>query len=411
MTLKTSDYPLWLGYYDMRAFLDNAITLARADECALFDTNGKKYLDMVSGIRNVILGYSQPDIVRAVTRQLETLPYCRGAIFGNEPALLLAKKLSEMSPVRNPRVLFHNSGSEAAEASFKIVRQLAYFLDNKKTTVIGLSQGYHGQTIAALSASGEEYSKEPFYPLADGFIFVNVPKTLSDIDEIEQVIGSDSSVGAVIIEPILGNGGVIPLPDNYLASLRKVCDENDILLICDEVTTGFGRCGKWFLSEGCSPDILIVGKAITNGYLPLSAVIVSEKIWSKFDELGSFRHGQTNLNHPACCACGLVTLKLLEELNAPELCVKKGNMLREMVKPLLDSGRIISIRGKGLMWALVIDPAIHNQHESKKWLQSGMLEKGFVAGQIENDLFLFPPAIITEPDLNSFVRCLEEMIA
>lgn len=404
------EYPLWLGYADMSEFLSNPITMAKGRGVVLTDTNGKTYIDMVSGIRNVLLGYSQPKIVEAITQQLNSLAYARSNSFGNEPALELAKHLAKMSPVNEPRIFFHNSGSEAVEAAIKLVRQLAFLKQNRKSSIITLNKGYHGQTIMALSASGEEYSKEPFEPLGEGFVFIEVPQKVDDISQVERIIKEDSSIGAIMIEPILGNAGVITLPDGYLEELRKVCDAHNLLLICDEISTGFGRCGKWFLSDVCSPDILIVGKAITNGYLPLSAVIVSKKVWKEFDKNGSFRHGQTNLNHPVCCACGLATIELLEELNIPELCIKKGEMLKEVLRPLIDGGKIISMRGRGLMWALIFDSKTNDRHQSNKWLQTLMLEHGFIIGQIDNTIFVFPPVIISEFDILSFMRCLKRFL-
>jgi len=402
----TSSYPLWLGYTDMPQFLQNPITMGKASGIVLTDSHGKEYTDLESGIRNVLLGYSQSEIVNAITRQLQTLPYARGAHFGNQPALDLASKLAELSPVSNPRVLFHSSGSESVEASLKIVRQLAFMKGSNRTSVITLNKGYHGQTITALSASGEEYSKEPFVPLTTGFYPVNTPLRVEDLDEVRTVIAQHSDVGAIMVEPILGNGGVVLIPEECLLQIRAICDEHSLLLICDEITTGFGRCGRWFLSEGYPPDILVVGKAITNGYLPLSAAIVSESIWTQFDSQGNFRHGQTNLNHPVCCAAGLATIKLLSDMNAPELCIRKGAELQSAFEPLTQSGKITELRGCGLIWAIVFDEAIHSGHDSNKWLQLLLLEQGFIVGQIENTIFLSPAIITESSDIMRFVEKL-----
>lgn len=408
--LNPQDYPLWLGYTDMPTFLQDPITMVKAEGVTLIDDQGKRYLDLESGIRNVLLGYSQEEITKAIYEQLARLPYTRSAHFGNDAALQLAKQLASVSPVKNPRILFHNSGSEAVEASIKLVRQLAFLKNDKRNFIISFKGGYHGQTITALSASGEEYSKEPFAPLTKGFIFLDFPKSFSEVTKVEEILQKDPYVGAIIVEPILGNGGVIPLPEGYLSKLSRICDKYQLLLICDEISTGFGRCGKWFLSEECSPDILVVGKALTNGYLPLSAVIVSENVWQTFDQHGNFRHGQTNLNHPACCAAGLATLKILFNLNAPKICLEKGNQISESLKELQLNGRVKSLRGKGLLWGIVFDEAIHNKHDSNKWLQLLMLEKGFIIGQIENTIFLSPSLVIEESHISNFMKWFKEAL-
>lgn len=404
------DYPLWLGYTDMPIFLQEPITMVKANGIILTDSRGKEYIDLESGIRNVLLGYSQNEILEAVRVQLQKLPYARGAHFGNEAALRLALKLASMSPVKRPRILFHNSGSEAIEASLKIVRQLAFIRGNGKTSVITLKKGYHGQTISALSASGESYSKEPFKPLTEGFVFVDVPTSMHCADQILSILQKNPSIGAIMIEPILGNGGVIPIPEEYLLRIRQICDEHNLLLICDEITTGFGRCGRWFMSEAYPPDILIVGKAITNGFLPLSAVIVAESIWQTFDSSGNFRHGQTNLNHPACCAAGLATIEILLSMNAPEACLRKGQELQDAFSELKMSGRIKELRGCGLLWAIVFDEQIHRRHNSNKWLQLLLLDKGFIVGQIENTIFLSPAVITDSSHIMCFIESMQKAL-
>jgi adenosylmethionine-8-amino-7-oxononanoate aminotransferase len=408
--VNAQNYPLWLGYTDMPRFLQDPITMVNANGIVLTDSRGKEYVDLESGIRNVLLGYSQPEIVEAVRMQLQALPYARGAHFGNAAALSLALKLADLSPVKRPRILFHNSGSESVEAAVKIVRQLAFLRRDGRSSIITLNKGYHGQTVTALSASGESYSKEPFEPLTEGFVFVDVPTSVHDADQILSILRENPCIGAVMIEPILGNGGVITIPEEYLLQVRKICDEHGLLLICDEVTTGFGRCGKWFLSENYPPDILIVGKAITNGYLPLSATIVAEPIWQTFDQQGYFRHGQTNLNHPACCAAGLATLEILSRMNAPEACQRKGQEIREAFQALMMSGKVLELRGCGLLWAIVFDGEIHRRHSPSKWLQLLLLEEGFIVGQIENTVFLSPAVITESSHVQRFIECLQKAL-
>jgi adenosylmethionine-8-amino-7-oxononanoate aminotransferase len=402
--MNPSKYPLWLGYMDMPSFLANPITIVDSYDCMIIDDQGKEYVDLSSGIRNVILGYSEQRIIDAVTEQMKRVAFVKGSSFGNEPALELAQEIKSIANVSNPRMLFHNSGTEAVEASIKLIRQYSYLNNTNRATIATLKNGYHGQTIGALSASGEEYSKEVFKPYLDGFVFFDLPQNDGDIDKLECLIKDNDTVGAIMFEPILGNGGVVEISDKYLKAIKNICLKYNILLICDEVTTGFGRCGEWFLSNQLEPDIIIAGKAITNGYLPLSVVIVSEKIWQVFDENGSFRHGQTNLNHPVCCACGLATLKILKEIDAPKLSVQKGEMIKSALQPLLENGLVTSVRGKGLLWAIEFNINIHKKHKNHKWLEKALLDKNFIVGQIDNTIFISPPLLINIELINEFVK-------
>lgn len=402
--MNTSKYPLWLGYMDMPSFLANPITIVNSYDCIIIDDQGKEYFDLSSGIKNVILGYSEQRIIDAVTEQMKRVAFVKGSSFWNEPALELAQEIKSIANVSNPRMLFHNSGTEAVEASIKLIRQYSYLNNTSKSTIATIKNGYHGQTIGALSASGEEYSKEVFQPYLDGFVFFDLPQNDGDIDKLECLIQDNDTVGAIMFEPILGNGGVVEISEKYLKAIKNISLKYNLLLICDEVTTGFGRCGKWFLSNQLEPDIIIGGKALTNGYLPLSVVIVSDKIWKLFDEKGSFRHGQTNLNHPVCCACGLATLKILKEIEAPKLSVQKEEMIKSALQPLLENGLVTSVRGKGLLWAIEFNINIHKNHKNHKWLEQALLDKNFIVGQIDNTIFISPPLLINVELINEFVK-------
>lgn len=404
-----NDYPLWLGYTNMPDFLETSVTMAKASGTKLIDTNGKEYIDLESGIRNVILGYTNNEITNAITTQLKILPYSRSAHFGNKPALELAQVLANFSPVKNPRILFHSSGSESIEASIKIVRQLAFINGNNKKNVLVINKGYHGQTLAALTASGDAFSKAPFEPFMPGFDFIEIPQSMQDIQNIHNLI-KDSNIGAILLEPILGNGGIISIAESLLIELRKICDDLNILLICDETTTGLGRCGRWFLSDSCSPDILIIGKALTNGFLPLSALIVAENIWGQFDMNDYFRHGQTYLNHPVCCAAGIATIAVLKKIDAPTMSQKKEIIIKEMFKELILSERIIELRGKGLLWAIEINAQFSHAKKTKKWFQTLMLEKGIIIGQIESTIFLSPALIIEDKHIYRLVEHLDKIL-
>ncbi len=406
-----NEYPLWLGYTSMTDFLRNPITIHSATDYFLKDDQGKVYVDLMSGTRNVILGYSQREIADAMLTQLELLPFARGASFGNTPASELATKLAKLSGIENPRVLFHSSGSEAVECAIKLVRQLASIRNDGRNSIITFDKGYHGQTITALSSSGEYYSKEPFVPWTEGFITTPVPEISEDFNRIQDLIESDSTVGAVMIEPILTNAGVISLPPDYLRLLRELCSQHNILLICDEISTGLGRCGVWFVSEGTPPDILLLGKTLTNGYFPLSAVIVSCAIWKEFDSNGVFRHGQTHINNPVGCAAALSTISIMERLNVPQVSLEKGKMIMQILESLKSQNVIVDCRGLGLLFVIVLSSEINAGKSSPKWLQNILLDFGYVVGQIDNTILLSPPISISEETMTAFSICLAKILA
>lgn len=401
-----SHYPLWLPYTDMTQFERAPLTLVRAEGAFVYDTDGRRYTDLSAGTRNVLLGYSRAEIVDAVTEAMRCLPYVRSGSFGSAPALDLARRLALLAPIENARVMFQNSGSEAVEVAFKLLRQYRSLHGDPRTTVLALKLGYHGQTLATLWASGEEYSREPFTPAVPGFLSLDFPTSASDAEALAQLVSRHPDVGAVIVEPVLGHAGSRVLPPGYLAALRRTCDELDLVLVCDEITSGLGRCGQWFMSQDAKPDILLVGKVLTNGYLPLSAALASERIWRAFDARGLFRHGQTYTNHPVCCACGLATLDLLEREDAPALARRLGESTRARLGPLLREGSVTAVRGVGALFSIEFDPVIHRRRGSPKWLQGLLLADGFVVGQIDSTLFLSPPLVLEADEIDRFAEQL-----
>ena len=276
------------------------LVISEGEGCTVRDAEGRSYLDAYAGIWNVNVGYGRKEISQAVFEQMERLPFYPITQI-NAPAAALASLLAEILPGDLQHTFFANSGSEANETALKIARQYGRqkHPGENRYKIIARYQGYHGFTFGAMSATGQLGRRVMFEPLVPGFFHVDPPYCyrcplkltypdcgIACVEEIAEVIRREGpeTVAAVIAEPIIGGGGVIIPPDDYLPRLREICDEHGILLILDEVITGFRRTGKLFASEhyGIVPDIVTLAKGITSGYLPLSATVVTSEVFDSF---------------------------------------------------------------------------------------------------------------------------------
>ena len=281
------------------------LEIAAAEGCYVFDADGRRYLDGMAGLFCVNVGYGRRAIVDAVAAQMAQLAYYP-LTQSHGPGAQLAARLAGMLPKGLSRVFFSNSGSEAVETALKMARQCARLMHpgENRYKIIARHRGYHGFTMGGLSATGQTARRTAFEPLVPGFLHVAPPDhyrcgfcstqpacTLGCADEIERVIRMEGpdTVAAVIAEPVIGGGGIFPAPDGYFERLRATCDKYGVLLIADEVITGFGRTGKLFGFEhsAIQPDILTFAKGLTSAYLPLGATVASERIFDAF-------HGDSN---------------------------------------------------------------------------------------------------------------------
>jgi len=311
--------------------------VSQAEHIYIQDSDGNKILDGMSGLWCCNLGYTQPEIITAITRQLQKLPYYNSFFnCSNEAAVMLAKKLAEVTPSQFNHFFFTSSGSEANDTNIRLVHRYFDMLDKpEKKHFISRNNAYHGSTIAASSLGGMtpmheqtitlpyvHHIAEPYWYKDGGNLDpdefgIAAAKTLEQkIDEIGQ-----DKVAAFIAEPIQGAGGVIVPPATYWPMIQKICNERDILLISDEVICGFGRTGDWFGCEHFSvePDLMTIAKGVTSGFQPLGGVAIGDKI---ADVLisggGEFAHGYTYSGHPAACAAGIATLEILQRENIIE---------------------------------------------------------------------------------------------
>ena len=408
----------------------------RGEGVFLYDSEGRKFLDGYSGLWNVNVGYGRDEIVDAVMHQLRRLPYYPQSQI-NEPAATLAAQLAELLPGKLQHIFYSNSGSEANETAFKIARQYGRqkYPGQNRYKIIARYQGYHGFTFGAMSATGQTQRRSKYEPLVPGFLHVDPPYCyrcplnlsypgcgIACVEEIEEIIRREDpeTVAAVIAEPIIGGGGVIVPPDEYLPRLREICDQYGILLILDEVITGFGRTGALFASEHWNvvPDIMTMAKGVTSGYLPLAACAVTSDIFETF--LGEPGEGMelaqvsTYGGHPACCAAALANIAIMQRERLVENSARVGLGLIEKLRAL-SSPVLGEVRGKGLMMALELigkDGALLDVERTAR-AKKAIRDAGVIVGQMshvvappESILFLAPPLILSESESDLIVDAI-----
>jgi acetylornithine/N-succinyldiaminopimelate aminotransferase len=370
------------------------IVITKGKGCSLWDAEGKKYIDFVSGIAVCNLGHAHPRISEALSKQADILLHVSN-LYYTEPQIELASLLTENSFA--DRVFFCNSGAEANEAAIKLARK--YFKDkgeSERYRIITMEKSFHGRTMATLSATGQEKIRKGFEPILEGFDYI----PFNDIDAMRKSI--NSSTCAVLLEPIQGEGGVrCPDPD-YLKAVRRLCDEKRVLLIFDEIQTGMGRTGKFFAYEhfGIEPDIITLAKALANG-LPIGAMLASEEVAQAF---GPGAHASTFGGTPIITAASIQVVKVLLEEKLFHHCAKIGAYFKERLQDFKAKHEsIVDVRGMGLLLGMKL------KVEGDTIVNSCM-EKGFLINCIQGNILRFiPPLIIEKEEIDALVVCLDEI--
>lgn len=408
------------------------------------DANGKEYLDAVSGgVWTVNVGYGRERIANAVRDQLVKMCYFANSA-GNVPGALFAAKLIEKMPGMS-RVYFSNSGSEANEKAYKMVRQLAAIEnDGIKHKIIYRERDYHGTTIGALSSTGQSQRKDQYGPFAPGF--VEMPHCLEyrsqygEVDnygelaarELEKVILREGAetVGAVVLEPITAGGGVITPPEGYWETIQQICKQYNVLLHIDEVVCGLGRTGKWFGYQhyGVKPDFVTMAKGVASGYAAISCTVTTEEIFDRFksapdDPMSYFRDISTFGGCASGPAAALENIRIIEDENLVENAAQMGEYLLEQLQNLQQKHPMIGqVRGKGLFVGLelVTDRSSKQPvHESvAAQVAADCMKDGVIIGRtnrsfddFNNTLCLSPALICTREDLDEVVGALDRALA
>jgi adenosylmethionine-8-amino-7-oxononanoate aminotransferase len=368
---------LMVDFNQMKAFVEDPLVLDRGEGIRVTDTSGRTYIDGLSGVFTTSLGHANPEIIDAVTAQLGRLAFGAPTMATTSSALALVDRILEFAPPPYTTMKFLSGGSEATESAMKLARQYHRQTGHPgRYKILSHYRGYHGGTGHALAASGWPTWKLPFEPMAPGFVHLHTPDpdsppTPIDDEEaaarlylelVRQTIefeGPDS-VAAIITEPILMSAGVVVPPDAYLRGLRELCDRYGILLIYDEIITGFGRTGTWFAAEhsGAWPDIICCGKGVTGGYSPLSIVLMTDKVaapfWGDPEEMIQFFAGHTFGGNPVACSAALAVIDYIVRHGVLGQVVDNGAYLRARLEGLRDRHPSIRLaRGRGLLQAVV----------------------------------------------------------
>jgi putrescine---pyruvate transaminase len=403
---------LWHPFAAMGKVEGHELVLVRGDGCRIWDAQGNEYLDATAGLWFASVGHGRAEIATAVSEQLRTL--AAHHIFGdqaNQPALALAQRLAELVPVPDAAVFFGSGGGEAVDTAAKIVRRYwALVGQPQRTVIISRSHAYHGTNAFGTSLSGIPAIRDGYGMLIEDV--AEVPH--DDVDAVAHTLDRLGDRAAAFIgEPMIGAGGAIPPPVGYWPAIEQICRERGVLLVADEVISGFGRLGRWF---GCerydfTPDLMTCAKGISSGYLPLGAVIVSGEVRAPFwdDAATPFLQGGTYSGHPAACVAGLVNLDILERESLVERVAGLEPMLRDPLEPLRGIDGVADVRSAGLAAAVQLEPDLLVQDPGapasavQAARRHGVLTRALrgVALQIS------PPFTVTEDELEAIVAGIE----
>jgi len=420
-------------FTDFRDYAANGGRIvSRAEHIYIYDSDGNKIQDAMSGLWCCSLGYSQDGIKKAVANQLMELPFYNNFFkCSNQPAVELATRLCEMTPANFNKVFFTNSGSEANDTQIKFVHRYYELLGKpSKRLIISRKNAYHGSTIAAASLGGMSamheqtqgldyirHIEQPYwYELGgdispDEFGLWAANELAKKIDEL-----GEDNVAAFIAEPIQGAGGVIVPPDTYWPAVQKILDERDILFISDEVICGFGRTGNLFgfQTYDTEPDLITFAKAVTNGYMPLGGSLVSDKVADVLlGHGGEFAHGLTYSGHPASCAAGLATMDVLE--NTPILESSSNELapyFSQALESLVDHPVVGQVRSKGLVAAveLVKDKGSRERLAPESagavYTRDRAIENGLMVRQTGDAMIMSPPFVTSTEEVDALLSKL-----
>jgi adenosylmethionine---8-amino-7-oxononanoate aminotransferase len=414
---KTDHRVLWHPFTQQRGWCEEEpLIVERARGCTLYDTEGNAYLDGVSSLWCNVHGHGHPAIDAAVREQLERVAHTTMLGLSHRPAIELAQRLVELAPPGLHRVFYSDNGSTACEVALKMAFGLwRHRGEPGRTGFVCLRDAYHGDTIGSVSVGGIDLFHGLFGPL----LFEAWRAEPGDPADMSRLLEQHAGeIAAVIVEPLVqGAAGMLTHPDGYLRAVRALCDEHDVLLICDEVATGFGRTGTMFAceQEGVSPDLMCVAKGLTGGYLPLAATLASEHIYEAFlgehSELKTFFHGHTYTGNPLACAAALATLDVFERERtlaalAPKIALL-GDLLDEHVAP---QRHVLEVRRRGLMVGIELSPFPPHARMGHR-VTLAARRRGVIVRPLGDVVVLMPPLAIGDGQLRHLVQATAAAIA
>ena len=381
------DYKEITQKYEIDVYPRRDIVLVKGKGARLWDDKGNEYIDMAAGISVANIGHANDKVVEALTKQASTLITCPNTFYNDTKAIFL-EKLFSIVPKNLTKAFLTNSGTEAIEGAIKFAR-----LNTKKTKFIAAMKGFHGRTLGALSATYKKEYREDFEPLVPGFTFV----PYNNFEKLAEVVDGDTA--GIILEPIQGEGGINIGQKEYFQKVRQLCNEKNILLIIDEIQTGFCRTGKMFAIEslGIEADIMTLAKSIAGGF-PMGAILCSDKI-----QVEKSKHGSTFGGNPLACAAGIASIDFMIENKLWEQAEEKGKYFKEKLEKL-NLSKIREIRIVGLMIGIELK-------DKSQPIIVELLNKGIISLPAGTTVLrMLPPLVISYEDLNTVVEKLAQVL-
>ena len=393
MSKKTNEI---LDLYKARVMptYNPSIVVASGKDITVRDADGRTYYDFTSGIGVHNVGHCHKKVVEAIQKQAAALTHASN-LFANAPATLLASKLVEISGL-DGKVFFCNSGAEANEAAIKLARKWGSS-NGGRYEVVTMRQGFHGRTLATLAATAQAWCQEGYDPLPAGFAYADY----NDLESVKAAV-NDKTV-AIMLEAVQGEGGVTPATDEFMKGVRALCDEKNLIMICDEVQCGMGRTGTWFAWQGygVKPDLFTCAKALADG-IPMGALVSNAKFADVFTLSA---HASTFGGNPVAAAAANAVISVIEEEGLLENATKIGNLFREALQALVDKhDKLLEVRGKGMMIGLAVDG------DAAPFLAELRQQSILALSAGKNVIRFLPPLTLGEEDLEDAVDMISEAI-
>ena len=425
--------PYWMPFTGNRYFKANPLLIATAEGMYVTTTDGNKILDSIAGLWCCTAGHCHPKIVAAIQSQVATLDYATAFQLGHPGAFELADRLTSIAPGNLDHAFFTNSGSEAVDTALKIA--IAYHRvrgEGQRIRLIGRERGYHGVGFGGISVGGMSPNRKMYGALLPGVDHLphthdlehnafsrGVPEWGGHLaDELENIVAlhDASTIAAVIVEPVAGSAGVLVPPQGYLSRLREICDRHGILLIFDEVITAFGRTGDRFGANtfAVQPDLITVAKGLTNGAVPMGAVLVDQAIYSAFmtgpEQAIEFFHGYTYSGHPAAAAAGIASLDVYEEEGLYQRASEMAPVLEDAVHSLKGAPNVIDVRNIGMMAAVELAPRDGAPGLRALDVFRRCFDAGVLIRTTGDSLALTPPLIIDESQIDQIITTIRDAL-
>jgi len=379
------------GKYVMKTY-SQSLVLVKGKGSKVWDAEGKVYLDFLAGISVLNVGHSHPKVVKAIQDQVAKLTHVSN-LYYNENQALLAEKLSSLA--LGGKCFFCNSGAEANEAQIKLARLWGH--EKGKYKVISMKNSFHGRTLATAAATGQDKIQKGFEPMPEGFSYAE----FNDIESVKSLV--DDKTVAIMVEALQGEGGIIPATDEFMQGIRALCDEKDLLMLCDEVQCGMGRTGDWFAfqASGVEPDCFSLAKALGSGY-PIGAIVSNQKL---ADVYQPGKHASTFGGTPLACAAALATIEVIEEEELLEAATRSGDLFKEGLEAFVEKyEHVKSVRGRGLMLGMELD-------QPAKPLVDVLAEMGLLAlATAEKVVRFLPPLNVKDGEIEEALDIIEDAL-